>query len=243
MIGVLVVSQARGRVNCGCSARQRNKSLGQRLPIHQGQFTAIWPIDNLLIARPRMSTVDAAARLLHQPAHGIIALHHVVYACGPALCVPTVLMTACRIRRQVAVVVVAVAGIVNSVGGLIVIDLEGRAGAALWNSLGDIAKGIVAEVLLPDVGWTVRAIHTGNAPQVVMGVIAGLRVDASRNIVRGLQLVEAAVGIPGQLAYIGLRRAAHVKGIVRRAARVGVVAELVRIQRPKIYLCQRANGL
>src|SRR5207245_4268174 len=131
--------------------------------IHQGQLAAIWPIDNLLIARPRMNTVASAARLLYQPAHGIIALHHVVYARRVAFRIPLVLMAPGRIRRQVTVIVVAVAGIVNSVSGLIVIDLEGRAGAALRNRRGDIAKGIVAEILLPDVGRTVRAIHTGNA--------------------------------------------------------------------------------
>src|SRR5438552_11299715 len=96
-----------------------------------------------------MSTVASAARLLHHASHGIIGLHHIVNTCRPALSVPTVLMAPGRIRRQVSVQVVAVARRCNSVFGLIVVDLERSAGATLRNRLGNVAKGIVAEVLYP----------------------------------------------------------------------------------------------
>src|SRR5207248_11411415 len=127
----------------------------------------------------------------------------------------------CRIRRKVSVQVVAVARRCNSVFGLIVVDLE-----ADCTALADIAKGIVTEVLTPG-GATVGA---GNSPQVIVGIVAGLAVYCSRNGIDDCELLEAAIGIPGQRTGIGLT--VHVERILGQPPGVLIITERIRVILP-----------
>src|SRR5207253_8919137 len=141
-----------------------------------------------------------------------------IYTGWPALRMLPVLMATGRLGCQVSVCVVTVTGEINPVRGRIVSTGTGR--EIHIAALGDIAEGIECESLLPNAGWTVRARHAGNASQIIMCVIAGLIVGR-RDVICDLQLLQAAVGIPGQLPYI--RLVVHAEGIVRQAAGGGTI--------------------
>src|SRR5260370_41930856 len=162
-----------------------------------------------------MGTVAPAPSLLYLSPRGIVGQHHSVYTRRPALGIPTVLMAAAgQVGQQLAVVVVGIAGIRYAVGRLVVSDDE-IAHACIGGFL-DVAKRIVAERLaLPR-----AAVGCGNPSKIVVGVVAGLVVGCTGNLVVNRQAVQATVGIPGERAGIGLAVHTELIGMQPSAVRI-----------------------
>src|SRR5438445_9564791 len=80
--------------------------------------------------------------------------------------------------------------------------LERVSRAAREHVLGDVSKWVVRKALSPAAG---AAVDLRNPRQVVVLVVAGLRISAVERVRDGV-LPQRAVGVPGQISDEGLRR-------------------------------------
>ncbi len=99
----------------------------------------------------------------------------------------------------------------------------GRAETAV-PALVNVSESVEAESLRPDRA----AVRARNAGQVVMGVIAGLRVGIIERIGYA-QTSQRAVWVPGKRSDYGLR--AHVEFVLCHSSGVGVGVESIRVAR------------